>query len=635
MECSQTFTDEELEPWMSVLAPSSESVHSIRSMPDLCPMVLHVGLWHKTKAEDEDVPEDSQQYWSKMLTGALPNPCKGRSISDRLSEDMLTDMDVYDCVLRVLFGTFLGVYEGNYQAPFDVRIMCYSAFALHPPTPAQLSQFVRTRKTVTTFCFRAYLLFLMKQTVMHDVLCSRYEWKKITTIIEEGMDQFRRSLSSVAYGPGFLTDNYEWNDIDAYLCDVNKTYKKHVFRASTEPFYKRALRDMKDIQRLEIKAKNPKSNARVTSLPVPRLCLEDVLYCLYFEKDSAVPKGNVHRLTDIRDWGGLRDFPEIEEEYEKARDLYEREVRMTGAQRLLYGTKTRPFGLFVSNRYAYERLRDFMHACDVRLRVRWGVLPQEWMDLQQAALRKRIGMDVLPYDASLYFFCPQCGSIRSFPAEWPMGNTTGVRNQAYYSKQIRLDLYTMEHCCATKMNKRRKGAIMRRRTRNAKKTKKPLKHATGDDIQVCDGTFVVPVSMAGLLLSTEADGVLLLCVYCACLLHYTPACMTAKGPSCGCNLPPQENDKEPEKKKTETCAICKKKISPSRSRSHVLLGEDGIVDVRVCRSHYTRYANTPDFMFTLDMLQTAVRRNLRVRMVNGAPFFHKRIKAKKKRRLLN
>lgn len=609
MECAQVFSDAELAEWLPVLGPSVDAAHSIRTMPDLCDAAVHVGLWRAPETEIDG----PQLYWAQLLTRALPNPCKGRSIGESLAKDVVERPDVYDCVLRVLFGTFLGVYEGSYEAPFDVRIMCYAAFALHAPTPEELAQFVQRRKLVTTFCFRAYLLFLISQTPMHDYLCARYQWQRICDIVSAGMDDFRRALGDVvAGGPGFLVDGLGWHQIDTALYDVNKNFKKYVFRAATEPFYKRVLHDMVDIQRLELKGG---ADTRVTSLPVPRLCLEDLEYCLAMARDRPSDPALVRGMTDVRAWGGLHEFPEIETQFDEARRLYDAEERMTGARRLLYGTESKPNGLFRTNRAAYERLEDFMRACNTRLGARWGLIPTEWLERQREALRRRTE-GVLPKDAATYFFCPQCCAVRSAPATWPEGRRAGAQNTAFYSRDIGLDLHTMQHSCATRFNQRRKDAIMRRRSRNARKNRKTLKHPAGDDIRVCDGTPVIPVEMAGLLLYTETDGLLLLCVYCACLLHFTPRCMTPLGPSCGCNEPAEPP------LSLVPCAICG--TEGTHMRHHRVIGDTGIEEVAVCREHGTRYANQSHYMFTLDTLKMVARDNLRVRMSNDVPYFHER-----------
>ena len=141
MECAQVFDDAGLAEWRDLLAPRPGVVHSARTMPDLCAASLHVGLWRDPTDHGGGL-DDGIAYWAGLLTHALPNPCKGRAIGDDLAHDVVARHDTYDCVLRVLFGVFLGVLPGDTPAPFDVRIMCYAAFALHPPSPAQLARFV-------------------------------------------------------------------------------------------------------------------------------------------------------------------------------------------------------------------------------------------------------------------------------------------------------------------------------------------------------------------------------------------------------------------------------------------------------------------------------------------------------------
>ena len=141
------------------------------------------------------------------------------------------------------------------------------------------------------------------------------------------------------------------------------------------------------------------------------------------------------------------------------------------------------------------------------------------------------------------------------------------------------------------------------------------KHTEGDDISVCDGTPVIPVSMAGILFCTEKDGMLLLCVDCACLMRFTPLCITSRGPTCGCRL---------SNAKTTLChcAICDKDVPQKKTRKHTVLTSEGVRTVQVCKSHWTGYANNDIFMFTLDMLKMICDKNYRVRMsTENTPFF--------------
>ena len=79
MECTQIYDDESLKEYEFLLDPAS--VCTVQSMPDLCYAALHVKLWQDPE-DDLSAPEDL--YWSNILTSALPNPCKGRSINIKL-----------------------------------------------------------------------------------------------------------------------------------------------------------------------------------------------------------------------------------------------------------------------------------------------------------------------------------------------------------------------------------------------------------------------------------------------------------------------------------------------------------------------------------------------------------------------
>jgi hypothetical protein len=349
-----------------------------------------------------------------------------------------------------------------------------------------------------------------------------------------------------------------------------------------------------------------------------------MLYCLQGANspNTLVCNDFVRQLTDIENWGGLHSFPDVESEYKKANTAYDKEIKMTGARRLLYGTESKPSGLFLSNQPVFERLCDFLYACEIRLRVRWGLIPNDWYDLQVSALRQRLQLDKdieLPKDAATYFFCPQCAAIRSVPVEFPDGQNPVNQNPAMYSKEIRLDIHSMRHYCSTKINIRRKGSIMRRRLRNARKNKKELIHEDGSDIEVCDGTPLEHIDMLGVALFTRTDGLLLLCVDCACLLRFTPECITPEGPSCGCRL-----RKQLQTSPKIQCGICERQVDETTTRQLRVLGEDGIEDIHVCRTHYTKYARDPGYIFPLKTVKDVIKKKLFVRMVNGVPYFHKR-----------
>ena len=593
MECTGIYDDEGLEEYKFLL---EDSVCTVRTMPDLCVPALHVKLWQDPQ---DDLGAPDQLYWANILTCALPNPCKGRSINNKLAQDVLSDPCVYDAVLRIIFGSFLGVYSGT-PASFETRVMCYAAFSLYAPTPQELSAFLLRRKVVVTFCFRAYLLYLMGLTSMKRWLCTRYEWQLIENIITQGMDEFRGMLSTVAYGPGFLTTNPEWEEIDAALLVVNKAYKKHVFRPADQPFYKRVLREMQEIQRIELKEKTKET--RVTSLPVPKISEEDLLYVMAFR--GLVTRSFARAVTDVRKWGHLSEEETVG--VELAQTLYEKEIKMTAARKFLFGNKD---GLFFTNRAAYERLQDFFRACDIRLKAKWGVLPEAWKERQEQALLERTGEKHNP----IFFFCPKCSAIRSVPVIYPNGRDFKSQRNAFYSKGIRLDLGTMQHYCAAKNNERRKSAILRRRNRGANTL-----HLSGDDIVVCDGTPVFPVAMLGVLFYTDRDGLLLLCVDCACIMAFTPECMSARGPTCGCLLP-----KEPGL--VTECAVCENTVPTKKTRVQTVLTEEGVEVVRICRSHWTGYANDKHFMFTVSMLRLISENNYRVKMGSDkVPFFMER-----------
>jgi len=593
MECTQIYDDESLKEYEFLLDPAS--VCTVQSMPDLCYAALHVKLWQDPE-DDLSAPKDL--YWSNILTSALPNPCKGRSINIKLAKDVLHNNAVYDVVLRILFGSFLGVYGDAEPASFETRVMCYAAFSLYPPTPEELSEFLLQKKIVVAFCFRSYLMFLFGLTPMRGWLCQRYEWETIEKTICDGMNAFRRQLHLVAYGPGFLTTNAGWKNIENELVLVNKAYKKHVFRAADKPFYARALQEMEDIQRAELKKQTHET--RVTSLPVIKYSAREIHYVM--SKDGFVNPSFVKELTDVSRWNRLPS--NTTQEILQAQDLYDREIKMTTARKFLYGS--RKDGLYYKDRESYDLLESFYRACEVRLKSRWGYLPFLWRERQEKALQKRTGKVHNP----TYFYCPKCTSIRSNPVTFPEGNDLKKQHNAFYSKGIRLDLGTMQHYCVARNNERRKNAILRRRNRGV-----GARYVEGDDIMVCDGTPVFPVQMLGVVFFTFHDGLLLLCVDCACIMAFTPESMTARGPTCGCQNPVL---KEP----LVSCGLCEEIVPKKKTRTQVVLGDEEIENMSICKKHWTGFANNKGFMFSINILRFIQKHSLKVRMSSdGTPFF--------------
>jgi hypothetical protein len=528
-ECTGRYTDSEVaQVWPLVSRPVAP--------PDLCMEAFSVGIWN-----------DPVGFWPTLLTKALPNACKVRTLHAKLVKHVTDRVDAYDAVLRILLHALWGTFGGHVPS-FDVRVMCYAALALYPPSPNQLAAFILDHKNVVSFALRDFVLSLIDLTPLGTLLRQRYPWQDVVDGVREGMDLARQALEVHATDRFFL--QRPWGQVEDSLFALNQLKKSLCFRAKRMPFHKQVLADMRAIERKH--------------------------------SGGALTVRRISPLAELRSGGPP---PVYASEMAVAEQEYNSEQKLTGAKRLLIGTERKPPGIFITDRPAYELLAEHYAAVDRRKKIRWGYLPKEW-----AILQRRHGLGT-------FMLCPVCCEARATPLVFPQGKNARLRFKAHFMQDVKVDLRTLTAQCAAR-DTRHRDRIVRRRARSQRDD--PV-HSTGADIEVCHRTPLVNVHMVGVVLETERDGPLLLCVDCGALMRYTPESWTVNGPTCGCKIVGAE---------PHMCAICR---APAKKavRRHIVLTPNGCRQVEVCMSHRTRWVDRTPSMVTLSTIRKAVLGNQR------------------------
>lgn len=586
MVVSGAFSDDELAPVVPRLYGGL--VHTIQTMPDICHMVFYLGFWSKNLAP-------YYRDWSVLLTKATPLPCKARNLENSLA-DAIDHPEVYDFLVRVLIGAFLGLY-GGHKAPFWNRVWIYAAFVTYPASVDQLKAFVLRNKGVVTICMESFILFSIKQTPFHDFLCEKYQWSTIYDNRFRALETLQEHIHTIAVDKTFMTDKRNWAGLDDKLQAFSVEFKRHCFRPIVQPFGDRIIEQCYKIWR-----KNTSTRCHAGLLTIPQEYFEyvwsipyDVLDQRHFDAFCSMLPPHIFSDDIIQRWN-------------KARRDYYMEQNVTGPQHLMAGTEKKKTGLYYTDTQTFFDLFAYCLVFTHRLKFRWGLLPRSWALNQANAL-------VMTPDAGVYFVCPNCCKVRTKPVTFPNGKFKNKRERGRYCHDVRIDFKNMTAYCKD-YSPRRKKQILKRRKR---KNKNDEDYENGDNIKVCLQTPLIRICMVGIMLYTEKDGNVVLCVDCGTMIAYTPQCITERGPTCGCCYNPQPVIEPP-----GSCASCHKTLSHrSKVRIHTVLDElsGDIETIKVCRGHNTQWEHKLHYLFPKQTLLRAINNNQYAYLYEGTPIF--------------
>lgn len=611
MQQEGLFSDKDIAPALFRYHPSTDLAHTMRTMPDICRVVFDLKFWTK------DCPSD----WATLLTKATPLPCKGRNLEKSFAEAIELSPNVFDFVLRVLFGCFLGLYGGR-VAGFQSRLALYAAFVTYPPSVKDLQRFLLANKAVTGLCIESYILFSMRQGALDIFLRKTYQWE----IIWENRMAAMRCLQDCVdhlidtYGFEFMTIRAQhagplgpegelllllekqkerpglpgrggqaaplppnWDGVGPKLKEFSVAFKKYCFRPVTQ-----SLTSCVMGQAFKIWRKESDTKCYTGLLKLPTSFLQHIWSIPYEPTNQTYFDGALTLLPP-------KFFSEdIRKKWTKLRHDYYMESTMTGAQHLMAGTEKKKTGLYFTDKNAFFDIFGFCIAVENRRKIRWSTLPREWALNQAEALRLPGTNGISPH-AGVYFICPNCCTVCCMPVTFPEGVQRDKRERARYSHNTRIDLGTMEITCKA-YSQRRKEQIIKRRKR---------KNKDCDNIRVCSDTKLVRFCMIGMVLWTEHNGNLVLCVDCGTMVSWTPECYTDRGPTCGCAL------QEPPPPPLGSCVYCKREFSSrTKYRTHLVLNEltGDMEEMRVCTRHGTAWEHKLPYVFTREQILTSIER---------------------------
>jgi hypothetical protein len=596
MELLGTFADGALD----LAAVDTGLAHTLDTMPDVCAVLFAMNLWARKKDLDGPLRE-----WATLLLKATPLPCKGRNLENAFGDAARDHPAFYDFLVRVLLGAFLGLYGGR-KAPFWTRVWAYAALVLHPPPPERLCAFIAANKATVSICVETFLLFSYGMTPFREFFARTYAWDLIVGKRFDALRALQVHVDAAAadLGPAFMRDEggASWARIENQLQRHTVDFKKHCFRSVVRPFADKIVEESYKVWRRE----------------TGRKCFPGVLLVaeeFYVHAWSVPYEPDDQRFLDARVEQLPPAYfpPETIAAYSAARTDYYMERASTAPQHLISGTEKRRDGLYFTDEKLFFQLFGYCLAAQHRLSIRWGLLPRAWALRQaQALLGNR---EALAPDAGVYLLCPNCSKIRSRPVTFPGGAVATQRAKGMYPHEVRYDLGDAQAYCKD-FSQGRKRQILKRRGR-----KRPPAEAgadLGENIRVCSATPLSRVCMVGILLYTEQDGNLVLCVDCGTLVSLTPECLSTNGPTCGCQLKPAPPAPAGE------CGLCQRALFADKDeyRVHDVLDPDGTVGkLFLCTSHYSRWATRLTYILPRDVVIEAARRHQYVILVRGTPIW--------------
>lgn len=595
MTSEEKYSDEQLAGIVPRLGPLDSLAHTIKTMPDVTPVLIVMNMW--AKKEKFDGP---YKNWASLLIKATPLPCKSRNLENAFSE-AVEDPEFFGFIIRVLLGSFLGVYGGE-TAPFACRLWCYAAFVVFQPSVKELKKFIIENKSTVSLCVENFILFSMWLTPLHAYLEKNYQWNGVISGRVAALAALQRHVHSIAVDENFLTNAENWTSVENMLATQTIHFKKLCFRSVVEPFRKTVIE-----QGFKIWRRDSGEKCYTSSLSIPQQFLEYIWSIPCEVSNQRHLDAHVELLPSRFFDDKTRAF------FRQMQVDYYMERKTTAAQHLVAGTAKKKTGLYYQDKQAFFDVLAYCMAANHRMKMRWALLPRSWALAQAHALAK--GRDTLHPDAGCYFLCPNCSKVRTEPVKFPKGQKFSKREKGRYASGVRFDLGESKAYCKDFSPKRKKNIMKKRQKKKNKNTDQ-----FGDNIRVCYLTPLVQICMVGVLLWTEKDGNLVLCVDCGTMIKWTRECISPRGPTCGCSLSPAANPKEP----IGECEVCENDLFPrSHFRTHDVLDVDSgeITKLHLCWSHRSHWVTKLMYILPKHIVVEAVRQKKWAAMINGTPLF--------------
>lgn len=563
---------------------------TVRALPDLCAAVIYVPFWGSVPSH---VPEALRE-WATLMGQVLPNPCRARAFVPALIR-RLDQPIFYDYVLRVIFAALLGIYDRDKEVRgVRERMVLYAAFSLNPPTPWQLARFVELAPQFTLFACRQHLFFTIQQVpAVHSFLCETYHWREMEKAVADGLDAARKHMLIMGLLPGFLSNEQLWTRCETLLFAQNQLSLCYCYRAAAKPFHEKLLADYERLTR---------ADERYRPGPSAVQLVDAFSYASDFHTDGLLS----FDIADPRHWPDVLPTRFLDKLCD-VKAAYDSETQMTSAGTLLQTIhREAPF--------AYNGLFCVLEAISHRLSLRWQRLPQQWAQRQLEAVSKLGGDE----DAGVYLVCSKCRELRATPLVYPQGFDERARASARFPEKvsIRMNGFAPVRLVCHARGIRKHDATAKRHEHNYRK--QPSTRAKKiDPIAVCSDIEVLRINLVGVLLYTEVNGLVTLCVDCGTLLKWTRKCLTDRGPTCGCQLDSIAT--------LVNCDICKKRQPMDKLRKHQVLRKTGLSEVAVCIAHNTQWLDMVKVVPIFSEVRDAVlRRKARIPVGDSFVFVNRR-----------
>lgn len=577
-------------------------------LPDTSVYIHYLRYWGKhVFAGSPD-----REVWCNVLGIALPNAGRARTITttfDRLLGGPVVKLvktvpydarlAVYDFLLAILPASLLGIYPTcKFRLPMRTRMLVYLAFSLCPPSIDDLNAFVTRNKWFVNYAIREYLVYSIAGVPgVRRYLDEVYTWGNIEEETTYCMDKIRRVLADQIHGPDFLYDRVMWTSVQNALFERHRISVKHCYRAASELFSTRMLREYRSLG-----TANPKYR--------PEMRLTDVFDTYKYAAQFRVHYGATlgYAISDLRHWRGLDAT--VTDKLTKARIAFENETKLTSGGHALKW-------LFNYDQKQYHKYYAFLRACEWRMAIWYRPLPWEWTERQIKALQKHFGNTdgELEKDAGVYFYCPVCMDMRCHPVTAPAGSDPKVRTTSYYPTGVAYEIVrnTGEGrlICNAK-NIRNHDRVIRHKARNKLNSGLELKE-TDKCVDACHDTPLIRVCLIGTVVFTKNSRGVTLCVHCGTTVRWTESALTPLGPNCGCYKSERAMGNV-----YSSCMHCGKEHKTRHMRVHKIITEDGIIDAAFCKVHRTKWIEKLAVVPTWSFVRNAMSGSMqRVEMTGG------------------
>ena len=440
--------------------PRKELAFTIESLPDLFIHVFHCGYWGDDSEEIFDSPLDNKIL--SMLKKIIPNPCKGRSLTEIVSDAWMNRSNkkskkklsqkngeiFMDINVRIIMAGLLGIYEhSEIKANTGVRLRLYRWFYMSFPGKETFTRWYCENTHLILYVMRDFLFFSISHiTSLKRFMESRYYWYFLTHNTFEAMDYVRKYVNQHV-GDGmymhplvdemgrtvmdqFLTERYFYSireeeefegihlhrehawysNLNDFLMQANKLCLNFSNRPMEKSFVEKVFGIMLRLDcEEENKKRNKKNQGSEQDVPTSNEGRR------FGKREEEILEDSVHSISN---------FDESKYGYDQLALTYGLQMKtmkklMEARKLMVMETKRSKLATVIEEikkkqPYDYAVLRCLYISFKKKIDVSITPLPRFMLKKQIETLNElyQVPEDLpLPAMAGLYYFCTSCGSI--------------------------------------------------------------------------------------------------------------------------------------------------------------------------------------------------------------------------------